>query len=92
MMMAAAMAKDDRQQLEEISYEEVEQICTYLRTKTQIQTPEIGIICGSGLGGLADLITQPDVIEYADIPGFPLSTGAPFSVASKDGSLSFTSL
>ena len=33
--------------------------------------PRMAIIAGSGLGGLADLISQPEVISYADIPGFP---------------------
>lgn len=36
--------------------------------------PEIGIILGSGLGGLAELIEDPIVIPYGDIPNFPLST------------------
>lgn len=36
--------------------------------------PEIGIILGSGLGGLADLIEDPIMLDYKDIPGFPVST------------------
>jgi purine-nucleoside phosphorylase len=39
-------------------------------------TPAIGIICGSGLGGLADNIVNPQFVEYKDIEGFPVSTGA----------------
>jgi len=38
--------------------------------------PKIGIICGSGLGGLADLATKADIFPYEDIPGFPRSTVA----------------
>lgn len=38
------------------------------------RTPEIGIILGTGLGGLAARITPEAVIEYPEIPGFPLST------------------
>ncbi len=38
--------------------------------------PEIAIICGSGLGGLAELIINKIVIPYADIPHFPRSTGS----------------
>ena len=37
-------------------------------------TPQIGLILGSGLGVLADLIEQPIVIDYSRIPHFPVST------------------
>jgi purine-nucleoside phosphorylase len=36
--------------------------------------PGIAIILGTGLGGLAARIEAPVVIDYSDIPGFPLST------------------
>lgn len=36
--------------------------------------PRVGMILGSGLGSLADLVQQPDVIPFAEIPGWPLST------------------
>jgi purine-nucleoside phosphorylase len=36
--------------------------------------PEVAIILGTGLGGLAARIDEPVVIDYRDIPGFPLST------------------
>lgn len=35
---------------------------------------EIGIICGSGLGGLCDRVENPIYVNYADIPNFPVST------------------
>jgi len=38
--------------------------------------PEIAIILGSGLGGLARLVTNPVVLPYADLPGFPVLTVA----------------
>ncbi|MCQ2147106.1 MAG: purine-nucleoside phosphorylase [Bacteroidales bacterium] len=37
-------------------------------------TPEVGIILGSGLGKLADKISDQIVIPYREIPGFPVST------------------
>jgi len=52
------------------SYEE---IVDFIRSKTDI-TPQIGIICGSGLGGLSDLLTDTVVVNYADIPGWPVPT------------------
>ncbi|GEL08482.1 purine-nucleoside phosphorylase [Salisediminibacterium halotolerans] len=39
-------------------------------------SPSIGLILGSGLGVLANEITDPVKLDYADIPGFPESTVA----------------
>jgi len=36
--------------------------------------PDVAIILGTGLGGLAGRIAVEETIEYADIPAFPLST------------------
>jgi len=36
--------------------------------------PDIGIICGSGLGGLAETLQDPVHVDYSDIPGFSRST------------------
>ncbi|HUO52974.1 MAG TPA: purine-nucleoside phosphorylase [Gemmatimonadaceae bacterium] len=36
--------------------------------------PEVAIILGTGLGGLAREIASPVTIPYEEIPGFPLST------------------
>ncbi len=38
------------------------------------RTPEVAIVLGTGLGGLASVIESPVVVEYGEIPGFPLST------------------
>jgi purine-nucleoside phosphorylase len=38
------------------------------------KTPDVAIILGTGLGGLASEIETSAIIEYRDIPGFPLST------------------
>ena len=56
------------------TYEEYEYIADALRERTR-HKPTIAVICGSGLGGLADLLEDPDAIDYEDIPYFPLSTG-----------------
>ncbi len=35
------------------------------------EPPLVGIVLGSGLGGLADLVESPTVINYSNIPHFP---------------------
>lgn len=37
-------------------------------------TPAVGIVMGSGLGGLVEEMQDPTRIRYADIPHFPVST------------------
>jgi purine-nucleoside phosphorylase len=44
-----------------------------IRSRTNLQ-PTVGLVLGSGLGGLADLLTDSTAIPYEDIPGWPLST------------------
>ena len=39
-------------------------------------TPRLGIVLGSGLGGLADALDDAVAVPYAEIPGFPPSTVA----------------
>lgn len=45
----------------------------FIKSKTR-NTPEVGLILGSGLGDLADEITDASFIDYKDIPHFPVST------------------
>ena len=51
----------------------VERAATVVRKHTKVR-PEVGIILGTGLGGLADEIQDAVPIPYQEIPGFPLST------------------
>ncbi len=37
-------------------------------------TPRVGIVLGSGLAGLADVVEKATVIPYADVPGMPQPT------------------
>ena len=52
--------------------EEILEAKNYILSKTK-EIPEIGIILGSGLGGLADEIENGVVIPYEDIPFFSKS-------------------
>jgi len=56
-------------------YEDLEQSANYILKQTK-HRPSIGIICGSGLGGLAELLEEKDIFPYEDIPHFPTSTVA----------------
>lgn len=39
-----------------------------------LQSPKFGIVCGSGLAGLADHLTEKVLIPYKDLKGFGEST------------------
>ncbi|XP_059054097.1 purine nucleoside phosphorylase-like isoform X2 [Achroia grisella] len=55
------------------SYETLQEIANFLLTRTTIR-PTIGIICGSGMGSLAESIMDAESIPYEEIPNFPVST------------------
>ena len=52
----------------------VNAISTRLQEDLEGRKPEVGIVLGSGLGRLADVIENPVVIPYRTLPGFPVST------------------
>lgn len=58
----------------------------YIKSRTNVE-PTIGIILGTGLGGLVKEIEIIDEISYEDIPNFPVST-----VQSHSGKLIFGTL
>jgi purine-nucleoside phosphorylase len=44
-----------------------------VRARTDL-VPRLGIVLGSGLGGLADALTETVAIPFADLPGWPAAT------------------
>ena len=54
--------------------EEIKKTAAFVRTRTEDFAPEVGIILGTGLGDFADKIDARFIIEYKDVPGFPVST------------------
>jgi purine-nucleoside phosphorylase len=66
--------------------EKIKESATFIQSKTAVQ-PSIGIILGTGLGGLVKEINVIDTISYEDIPNFPVST-----VESHSGKLIFGEL
>lgn len=55
------------------SQQDYQRAVEQIRLKTNLQ-PAIGLVLGSGLGGLADTLENRVAIPYAEIPGWPLST------------------
>jgi purine-nucleoside phosphorylase len=66
--------------------EQFKESVAYIQSRTKVE-PTIGIILGTGLGGLVKEIETIDEISYTDIPHFPVST-----VESHSGKLIFGKL
>ncbi len=64
----------------------IDEAVQFLRDRTRME-PAIGIILGTGLGGLVREIRAELVVDYAEIPHFPVST-----VESHHGKLIFGTL
>lgn len=62
---------------------QVQEASDFIQSKTQVK-PQVGIILGTGLGGLIQDIIIENIVEYGDIPHFPVST-----VESHQGKLIF---
>lgn len=54
-------------------YEKCKQSADFIKSKFDA-TGAIGIVLGSGLGDMADEIENPQVVEYKDIPNYPVPT------------------
>lgn len=48
----------------------IESARAFISSRSSVR-PEVGIVLGTGLGGFADSMTNPETIPYAEIPGFP---------------------
>lgn len=56
-----------------VTLKEIDEVVAAVRARTKYQ-PKLGLILGSGLGGLADSIQKPDLIPFNDLPHWPHST------------------
>ena len=56
--------------------EKILETVDFIKSKTSGFEPEVGIVLGSGLGGLVNVIDTQYSIPYAEIPNFPVSTVA----------------
>lgn len=66
--------------------QQIDEAVAFIRRHTKMR-PSIGIILGTGLGGLAKEIKREVVLDYGEIPHFPIST-----VESHRGKLIFGTL
>lgn len=61
------------------AYVRATETAQYVRSQLpqSLQNPKVAIVCGSGLGGLADTIEPEPKVElaYGSIPNCPKSTG-----------------
>ncbi|GJQ76994.1 hypothetical protein Trydic_g15189 [Trypoxylus dichotomus] len=55
------------------SYESLVETAKYIQSYIR-NVPKIGIICGSGMGSLAEELQDKIILPYGDIPNFPRST------------------
>lgn len=53
--------------------EQIKNTASFILNRSGFE-PQVGIILGTGLGGLVDAINVEASISYSDIPGFPVST------------------
>jgi purine-nucleoside phosphorylase len=51
----------------------IDQAAAAVRARSKVQ-PRVGLILGSGLGGLAEAVEGASAISYREIPGWPLPT------------------
>ena len=56
-----------------LTLEKIDSIAGLIRGRLNI-TPEVGLILGSGLGDLANLVEDAQIIPYSEIPSWPVST------------------
>ncbi|RMF38962.1 MAG: purine-nucleoside phosphorylase [Chloroflexi bacterium] len=56
-----------------VTYEQIQEAAQAIQQRTAI-LPRVGLILGSGLGGLADAVQDATVIPYPEIPHFPPAT------------------
>uniref|UniRef100_A0A9L0SGN6 Purine nucleoside phosphorylase n=1 Tax=Equus caballus TaxID=9796 RepID=A0A9L0SGN6_HORSE len=61
------------QEGDRFTYEDYQTTAQWLLSHTK-HRPQVAVICGSGLGGLANHLTQAQSFDYSEIPNFPLST------------------
>ena len=55
-------------------FNQVSEAAAFLRAMLGPFDPRVGVVLGSGMGAVADSLTERIVVPYAEIPHFPRST------------------
>lgn len=55
-------------------FDQVIEAARFLRTRLGKLTPTVGVVLGSGLGSVANMVSESVVVPYREIPHFPQST------------------
>lgn len=71
--LASAPSRTAAGPIDRHSLEAIDEAAAVVRARFGAR-PDVAIILGTGLGGLAEEIAAQAVVDYGDIPGFPLST------------------
>lgn len=56
-----------------VTLKEIDEATRFISSKIKVQ-PKVGLVLGSGLGGLADDVEEAVVIPFGEIPHWPVST------------------
>lgn len=72
-MMTTRVGMESRKERAAMEGSEVDQAIRFLAARLQVPI-RMGIVLGSGLGGLVDLIDVRQVFTYEEIPGWPEAT------------------
>jgi purine-nucleoside phosphorylase len=56
-----------------VTIREIDKATKFIRSKMKVE-PKIGLVLGSGLGGLAEDVKNPVIIPFKNIPHWPVST------------------
>ncbi|MGD0941363.1 MAG: purine-nucleoside phosphorylase [Terracidiphilus sp.] len=55
-------------------FDQVSEAAAFLRAMVGAFSPKLGVVLGSGMGAVADSLTERIIVPYAEIPHFPRST------------------
>jgi purine-nucleoside phosphorylase len=55
-------------------FDQVNEAAQFLRAKMDRLAPTVGVVLGSGLGSVANAVTEAVIVPYGEIPHFPQST------------------